>query len=124
MPYKDPETRRLRQREYSRRFYLKNKATYIARAQRQKDAVRAEWIAFKAKQKCAHCGAQHPAVIDFHHPGTKEHAVQELVSRNNNLTLAIKEATENCIPLCSNCHRILHWNEHRARHRKRKKLKL
>lgn len=123
MPFKDPEVRRLRQREYSRRDYLKRKETYKRLARERKDRIRAEWIAFKAQQKCAHCGIQHPAVIDFHHPGTKEHRVQELVSQRSNLPLAIKEATENCIPLCANCHRILHWTEHRRRHRKRKKLK-
>ena len=123
MPFKDPEVRRARQREYSRRDYLNRTATYKRQARERKDRIRAEWIAFKATQKCAHCGIQHPAVIDFHHPGTKEHRVQELVSHRSNLALAIKEATENCIPLCSNCHRILHWSEHRERHRQRKKLK-
>ena len=123
MPFKDPEQRRIRQREYSRRSYEKHAQAYKKRARQQKDKVRAQWIAFKAKQKCAHCGIQHPAVIDFHHPDVKEHAVQELISSRSNLRLAIKEATENCIPLCSNCHRILHWEEHRMRHRQRKKLK-
>ena len=123
MPFKDPETRRERQKEYSRRYYAKHKSKQLHRSKRQKDRVREKWIAFKATQKCSHCGVQHPAVIDFHHPGEKEHAVQELVSRRGNLTLAIKEATENCIPLCSNCHRLLHWNERRVRHRLRKQLK-
>lgn len=123
MPFKDPEVRRLRQREYSKRSYHKHAEVHKGRVRAQKDQLRAKWIAFKATQKCAHCGIQHPAVIDFHHPGTKEHRVQELISQRSNLRLAIKEATENCIPLCSNCHRIFHWNEHRRRHRKRKKLK-
>ena len=49
--------------------------------------------------------------------------VKELISQRSNLRLAIKEATENCIPLCSNCHRILHWEERETYKREKKRKK-
>jgi predicted HNH restriction endonuclease len=36
---------------------------------------------------------------------------------------AVKEAEDKCIALCSNCHRILHWNETLARQDERRQLK-
>lgn len=129
MPFKDLAERKARQKEYSKRWYDKNKTTHqksIASNKRQK---RQDWIDFKAEQKCAHCGAQHPAIIDFHHvvrDATKQ-AVNRLAG-DGRWKAARKEAETKCIPLCANCHRVLHWNEEQAakekRQRKRKKASL
>ena len=122
MPIKDPVLRREMQRIYSQRWYLRNRKEQIAKNTKRKDRVRKLWAKYKAKQKCSHCGIQHPAVIDFHHvikEGKK--SVNELIAQRNSLRAAIREAEEKCIPLCSNCHRILHWEEHRQRTKRRKK---
>jgi predicted HNH restriction endonuclease len=122
MPIKDLATRLTRQKKYSRDWYLKNREHAIQQSARTKQGSRAKWLAYKAKQKCAHCGFSHPATIDFHHVITKgKRSVNKLAVKQNNIPAAIREAEEKCIPLCSNCHRILHWHEQQAIKRRRKK---
>lgn len=121
MPIKDPVLRREMQKIYSQRWYQRNQKQQVAKNLKRKDSVRKLWNEYKAAQKCSHCGFQHPAVIDFHHiikEGKK--SVNKLATQRNNLKAAIREAEEKCIPLCSNCHRILHWQEHKQRRKKRK----
>lgn len=122
MPYKDPALRKEKHRAYSKKWYLNNRKAQIVKTTKRKDRVRVLWIEYKSKQKCSHCGVQHPAVIDFHHvikEGKK--SVNKLIGERNSLKAAIREAEEKCIPLCANCHRILHWNEHRRKALKRRK---
>ena len=121
MPYKDAATRRLRQKQYSKTWYSKNKEYHIHKIRLRKIRERQKWAEYKAKQKCSHCGMQHPAVIDFHHV-VKENkkSVNELIKRGN-FRAAISEAEGKCIPLCSNCHRIFHWDESQKGIRKRRK---
>ena len=122
MPFKDKDVRKARQREYSRRWYDSNKQATVARAASRKRRLRDEWFEYKAKQRCSRCGFSHPAAIDFHHV-IKHHkrSVNYLAVKTNNIPAAIREAEEKCIPLCSNCHRILHWQEHERIRRDRKK---
>ena len=115
-PYKDPEERKRKQKEYSKRWYKNNKQLAKNRVSANKKKNRIAWQEYKAEQRCTHCGAQHPAIIDFHHvirDDTKK-SVNELIQRGR-WKRAKKEAEEKCIPLCANCHRILHWNEHEGR---------
>jgi hypothetical protein len=122
LPYKDVTTRKLKQKQYSRAWYQKNKKAHIHKVWLRKDRERVKWQEYKAKQKCSHCGFSHPAVIDFHHI-IKENkkSVNILISKYGKYNAAIREAEEKCIPLCSNCHRILHWNEHNESTRRRRK---
>ena len=114
MPLKNKELARERQKEYSRRWYLKNQKDQIQKSKKRKKLIRNEWEAYKAKQKCSHCGFSHPAVIDFHHIIRRnKKSVNKLAAVKNNIPEAIREAETKCIPLCSNCHRILHWKERR-----------
>lgn len=122
MPFKDPKIRKAKQREYSRLWYLSNKEATQESVAKRKRRLRTEWFEYKAKQKCSNCGFSHPATIDFHHV-VKQHkrSVNYLAVKVNNVREAIREAEEKCIPLCSNCHRILHWQEHEGIKAKRKK---
>jgi predicted HNH restriction endonuclease len=114
MPLQDKDLAKVRQKTYSRTWYLKNRKVQIAKNKKLRKAKRKEWEAYKAGKKCAHCGFSHPAVIDFHHVIRKnKQSVNKLAAVRNNIPAAIKEAETKCIPLCSNCHRILHWKEHR-----------
>jgi predicted HNH restriction endonuclease len=126
MPFKDPQERKARQKEYSKRWYEKNRAKHIASGNKNRREKREDWIAYKSEQKCSHCGAQHPAIIDFHHvirDATKQ-SVNKLVG-NGRWKAAKKEAQTKCIPLCANCHRVLHWDEEQeAKKKRRKKRKL
>lgn len=119
MPLKDRELARERQKIYSRRWYLKNREDQIKKNQIRKRRKRQSWEDYKSKQKCSHCGFSHPAVIDFHHVIRRnKRSVNKLAVIKNNIPEAIKEAESKCIPLCSNCHRIHHWKEHKRRRKR------
>lgn len=97
--------------EYGRCHYENNKATYLAQTKARKEKVR-KWLAdYKTTLACEKCGTNHPAVIDFHHKDgkQKEFDIATATYRKsiNNILLEIKK----CTVLCSNCHRILHWEE-------------
>jgi len=120
---KQPRPKRIRKAnpdsyaKWGKAHYEKNKAAYIARAEARKKQGREEFAVFKAKLACAHCGENHPATLDFHHvvrkPGNRK--VHRLIG-NGQYEAAMKEATEKCIVLCSNCHRKVHWDEKRPPH--------
>lgn len=126
MPYKDPEKRRLAQKEYGKRWYEKNRTKHIAGVNKGRRDRRSKWLEFKRDLKCTHCGAQHPAIIDFHHVvrDGEYRAVNKLVSAGN--YNGAMEEIKKCIPLCANCHRILHFDEaqvHKKRRNKKRKAK-
>lgn len=124
-PYKDKEFGKKRQKEYSRNWYLKNREKQIQKSKENRKAKRKEWETYKASKKCSHCGFSHPAVIDFHHIIRKnKQSVNYLAVIKNNIPEAICEAETKCIPLCSNCHRILHWTEFQKTRPKKKTLTL
>ena len=123
MPFKDHETRRARQKIYSRRYYEKNREQTKLESSRRRARIVKEWVEYRTKQRCARCGFAHPAVIEFHHVDRRnKRSVNDLVMKYQDLRAAVHEAETKCIPLCSNCHRILHWQERRDLKRKRKKL--
>lgn len=120
--YKDPIVRKAKQKLYSKKYYEKNRKRIIKKAKTSKDKTREKWIAYKSSQRCSHCRKKHPAIIDFHHVIKEgKRSVNYLAVKQSNVEAAIKEAEERCIPLCSNCHRILHWDQTRKEMRKRRK---
>lgn len=60
--------------------------------------------------KCKKCGENHPAVLDFHHrdPNTKKNTISNLKWSGCSLE-QLKLEINKCDILCSNCHRILHY---------------
>ena len=112
MPYKNPEIKKAKQKTYARTYYEKNKRAVISKNAVRKRSMNQRWLAFKAKQKCYHCGAKHPAIIDFHHVirDKTKRSVNNLINTKYNYRAAMEEIKK-CIPLCANCHRILHWKE-------------
>jgi len=122
VPYKDPEVKKLKHREYSRKHYELNKAVAIEKAKKQKKAFRTKWMEYKQSMCCTNCGFDHPAAIDFHHvnPSPDDKKLFALLRRNN-FSAALEEVRK-CVPLCANCHRIHHYNEH-AEKKKRKEKK-
>jgi len=123
MPYKDPEVKKQKHREYSRKHYEANRERLIAHEKGRKKSIRAQWIEYKQSVKCISCGFAHPAAIDFHHvnPSPQDRKIYELL-RCNNFGGAMEEIKK-CVPLCANCHRVHHYDERVAKlkHRKRKK---
>lgn len=112
MPYKDKADKKARHKEYHKSWYQRNKERHKENCRKNRQRYIAEWREFKSEQKCSRCGFTHPAAIDFHHidPKSDDRKVNELTS-NGRFAAAIKEVKERCIPLCANCHRILHWDE-------------
>jgi len=110
MPYKDPAVRKAQAKLRSSEHYLRNREARIAAATKRNKEFRSSWAEYKATLACTNCGFSHPAAIDFHHPpGTKTYAVRDLVQKRS-LRL-LKAEIAKCIILCSNCHRIYHYNE-------------
>lgn len=68
---------------------------------------------YKLKSKCARCGEEHPACLDFHHrdPKTKLFGISHAVSHHGYGWDRILSEIEKCDLLCANCHRIEHWKE-------------
>lgn len=119
MPFKDPEKRRAKNREYNRKHYAANKEKILARSKIYKGVTRQRWIDFKSSLSCAHCGFSHPAALDFHHhtPDPMNIKINRLVSLGA-YALAMREIEEKCIVLCSNCHRVHHFDEREEKKRK------
>jgi hypothetical protein len=121
VPFKDPEKKKSKQKEYARRWYEKNRKKHIATAGKNRDKARDAWLLYKGSLSCAHCGVKHPAVIDFHHT-VKDETYQSVfaLAANGRYAAARKEASK-CVALCANCHRVLHYEVHQERRRVRRK---
>ena len=124
MPYKDPVKREAMAKVYKARWYQKNKELTKERTRVNKKKQKVEWDAFKGSQVCSHCGVSHPSgvIIDWHHVDrTDKKSVHHLI-KNYQFAAAMEEIKK-CIPLCANCHRILHWEEHQTHKREKKRKK-
>lgn len=64
---------------------------------------------YKKTQVCAHCGFSDYRAIDFHHidPSTKKFEPSSMWARGWSLEKCMEELNK-CIPLCKNCHAIVH----------------
>ena len=116
MPYKDPEQRKIKQAEYSKAHYERNRKAIIAKINQNKKANRRWFATYKKTLSCIECGQNHPATLDFHHViHDKDHRkVNDLVSDGHSRVRILKEIAK-CVVLCSNCHRIVHHEEREIR---------
>jgi len=99
-------------KEYNAQYY-KNPIRYKSLLEQNKinkRKNRLKWQEYKASLSCSNCGFKHPAAIDFHHIKNKGGTKVNTYAKNCSYKKAYEEV-KNCIPLCSNCHRILHWKE-------------
>ena len=114
MPYKDPLKKKEKQRGYSKKHYENNMDKIKAATKKSNITFKTKWKEFKATLSCLECGADHPAVLDFHHidPEMKNASVHTLVKAKS-YKKALEEV-EQCIVLCANCHRVYHYNERHA----------
>jgi hypothetical protein len=101
--------------KYGRAHYQKNKERCIERNRILQEKYKEQWHSYKASLSCAHCGASHPAIIDFHHVNPNDPDKQHVnnLIKNRRYAAAYKEIETKCIVLCANCHRIHHYEEHR-----------
>ena len=130
-----------KKREYDRRRYLENREANIEyqkkyrkenrekclmacirynKEHRQEKAIqnrkyieaRKAWLLeFKETHPCEKCGESHPGCIEFHHrdPKEKKFAISE--NSKGKCPKTLKDEISKCDILCSNCHRILHYEE-------------
>lgn len=98
-------------KEYHRRWTENNRDKRNS-ANKRTLAAKKVWFSNLVKEtrlKCAHCGEDHPGILEFHHvdPTAKEFTIGSgwrNASRNR-----ILEEINKCIVLCANCHRKLHF---------------
>ena len=84
---------------------------YSASKRPRKQAIRDWWYAYKKTQQCEHCGNDDFRVLVFHHTGNKEFNLGLATNRGFSKEKIMAEVAK-CIPLCGNCHMILHYEEH------------
>lgn len=106
--YRDP-VYIAKQKIRNRLHYLNNKTAYRARAVKQRADLVAWFAELKRTLSCSNCGFKHPAALDFHHrdPNEKDADVNTLL-RHSSKAKVLAEIAK-CDVLCSNCHRVLHW---------------
>jgi hypothetical protein len=114
MPYKDPDKRKAMHKKASAEHYQRNLAAIKARTATNNRRKRKEFQAYKATLSCIQCGENHPATLDFHHhtPKPTNRKINELL-KERAWQRIYREIEENCIVLCSNCHRKHHWEENK-----------
>jgi hypothetical protein len=107
-----------RQRVYQKHLLAENPEYRKRRNEYSRDnrpARALEWkewfFDYKKNLACMECGANHPAVLDFHHTDPSQKIadiakmVAQLLSKDT-----IKKEIDKCVVLCANCHRVQHWN--------------
>jgi predicted HNH restriction endonuclease len=111
MPYKDPELKKAKQKLYAAKHYEANSKAIKASTKIRNKTLKAQWAEFKSTLSCMECGIDHPAVLDFHHiePEMKTGSIHKFVQAKR--WKRAFEEVEQCIVLCANCHRIVHYTE-------------
>jgi hypothetical protein len=102
-------------KEYHKQYGRKNRK-WIRFLEREARKKRKKWFQeYRASQKCLDCGANHEAILDFHHrnPAEKLFLVTRGVSWNLGRERILAEIAK-CDVLCCNCHRIRHHNQRKA----------
>lgn len=109
-------TKKEKQCLYQQKHYQSNKQYYKDKARLRHAKIQAWFKEYKEAQICVKCGESHPATLDFHHidPKTKEFAISSAVKTRVLSISRLKQEIDKCEVLCSNCHRILHWNHTNA----------
>ncbi len=94
--------------------YMKERNQDPSRIKRRRESMRKKiqwWNDYKSNLACSECGSKfHPAAMEFHHvkrDGTKKR-IRDMVIRNSQRE-ALFEELKKCIPVCANCHRVIHY---------------
>lgn len=111
-------------RAYWREWYENNKhrEDYKAADKATKKRLRKEkgvWLSeYKKTLTCKRCGINDFRVLDFHHqdPKEKDFAVANMIRLGLSREKVLIEIAK-CEVLCSNCHRIRHWEEKQKENR-------
>ncbi len=89
---------------------LRNK--FEKRVRRTKCRIRRKALVELAGKKCKSCGvAYHFSAMDFHHRDPKQKSFGLSFNRMERPICELIKEAKKCDLLCSNCHRIRHFNE-------------
>jgi len=108
--YRNPEERKEWKRKYNKRYRQLHppdgdkERKRNKRLKREKKRRAVEFLG----GKCSKCGYKKClGVLVFHHPeGVKKEPINSIMGRKWE---RIKDAIKDCVLLCSNCHRELHY---------------
>ena len=92
-----------------RRYRKRHGETYLAHVREQRREKK-EWLD-QFKIQCSRCNETHVACLEFHHknPAEKDFLLSVGVAKYS--LERLKAEVEKCEVICSNCHRIHHWEE-------------
>jgi hypothetical protein len=77
----------------------------------QRAKIRNDFTIYKKTLSCAHCLVDDYRVLDFHHTSDdKDFNVSKMVSSGHSIKSIMLEV-DKCQVLCSNCHRIVHYED-------------
>ena len=80
------------------------------RKQAARDVDRQYVWDYLSTHPCVECGESDSVVLEFHHNGDKEMAVEGMVNAGFSIA-KIQSEIDKCIVLCANCHRRLTMRE-------------
>lgn len=99
-------------REARRKWYKNNKEKAYKKVDSRRREIKKWFLEYKSELSCETCGFSHPAALDFHHTDSKEKEteISKMVTESYSKENILNEIAK-CRILCSNCHRILHFDE-------------
>ena len=102
------------QRKYKLAYYYRNRRYEISRNMERRRGLSLWMEGIKSKLKCRSCPERHPACLDFHHKDLKqkEHGVSMMPHRGFSKRRILEEIKK-CAVVCANCHRKIHYNDHK-----------
>lgn len=96
---------------YNRAHYQRHKPEYRGKLTERRLRMRAWFSAIKSGLRCAICGEDHPATLDFHHDGgDKEFILADAIRHGYGKVRILKEIKK-CVVMCANCHRKHHHDD-------------
>lgn len=106
-------------KDYRKRYYRNNRETERQRIAKRKRELKQKMHQYKLTLSCSRCGfkgSDGPWAIDFHHVDSKTQSDDDVevshLIRNGYSFKRIMAEIEKCEPVCANCHRIIHYEEH------------
>ena len=109
MPFKNQEDKKAYQKKYHLEWYKKNKTNRYKQIKDREKNIRKKFNAYKSLKCCIKCGEDTSVSLDFHHTNNdKRKNISYMVSNGYGWSSLISEMNK-CIVLCSNCHRIEHY---------------
>ena len=104
------ECKREYDREYHKNRTKSSKEHKVEMQKKRRDKNRLEFLEIKSNLSCKICGESRTPTLDFHHrdPSKKDRAIGDMSRGSFSIESVLKEI-EKCDVLCSNCHRMLHY---------------